>query len=218
MASDQVVGPRDRDPGVAVLAAAVCGPQGEVVLRIQKPVEMSLSLAGEEVLEAMRSWKASTRRSGWASIASMSSLITTCCTTIAGALSTGYGLLSPLQMLGIWRPIEQRLADMVNQALSVRKKFKRCEISLVQQSQVTYVVQLARYAVDVQIAKSRARNASKEMRETCTICLEDADITKIHAVEGCAHRFCFPCMKEHVKVKLLNGMPQLVQELVAPQS
>ncbi|GJN28525.1 hypothetical protein PR202_gb16664 [Eleusine coracana subsp. coracana] len=191
MASDQVVGPRDRDPGVAVLAAAVCGPQGEVVLRIQKPVEMPLSLAGEEVLEAMALVEG-----------------------LHAALGLGIHSVNVVTdnkllhnyMLGIWRPTEQRLADMVNQALSVRKNFKRCEISLVQQSQVTYVVRLARDAIDVQIAKSCAHNASKEMRETCTICMEDADVTKIHAVEGCAHRFCFPCMKEHVKVKLLNGM------------
>lgn len=33
MASREVVGPRDRDPGVGVLAVAICGPRGEVVLR-----------------------------------------------------------------------------------------------------------------------------------------------------------------------------------------
>jgi hypothetical protein len=39
MASREVVAPRDRDPSVAVLAVAICGPQGEEVLRIQKLVE-----------------------------------------------------------------------------------------------------------------------------------------------------------------------------------
>jgi len=54
MASKDVVGPRDRDPGVAVLAAAVCDPQGEGVLRVQKPVEGLVGgRAGREVLEAM---------------------------------------------------------------------------------------------------------------------------------------------------------------------
>jgi len=51
MASKDVVGAQDRDPGVAVLAAAVRDPQGEVVLRIQKPVEGLVG--GREVLEAM---------------------------------------------------------------------------------------------------------------------------------------------------------------------
>ncbi|TVU01335.1 hypothetical protein EJB05_53205, partial [Eragrostis curvula] len=187
MASDEVVGPRDRDPGVAVLAAAVCGPQGEVVLRVQKPV---VGGQGQEVLQAMALLEG-----------------------LDAALALGISSINVLTdhnllynyMLGVWRPTEQKLSDMINQALLVRKKFKQCEISLVAQSQVSYVVKLAREAIDVQIAKSRARNAM-ERRETCTICLEDADITKVHAVEGCAHRFCFPCMKEHVKVKLLNGM------------
>jgi hypothetical protein len=52
MASKDVVGPRERDPRVAVLAAAVCGPQGEVLLRVQKPVEEGF-VGGREVLEAM---------------------------------------------------------------------------------------------------------------------------------------------------------------------
>jgi len=109
-------------------------------------------------------------------------------------------------MLGIWRPSGKKLADIVNQVLTVRRKFELCEISLVEPNQVSYVVKLARDSIAVQIAKALAVNASNEKRETCTICLEDADITKIHAVEGCAHRFCFSCMKEHVKVKLLHGM------------
>lgn len=109
-------------------------------------------------------------------------------------------------MLGIWRPSGKKLADIINEVLSVRKKFEQCEISLVEPSQVSYVVKLARDSIAVQIAKALAANAKKEKKETRTICLEDADVTKIHAVEGCAHRFCFPCMKEHVKVKLLHGM------------
>ncbi|KAK3135933.1 hypothetical protein QOZ80_5BG0425500 [Eleusine coracana subsp. coracana] len=46
MASKDVVGPRVRDPGVAVLAAAVCGPQGEVLLRVQKVLEAMALMEG----------------------------------------------------------------------------------------------------------------------------------------------------------------------------
>ncbi|KAL6640644.1 hypothetical protein ACP70R_021767 [Stipagrostis hirtigluma subsp. patula] len=189
MASKDVVGPRDRDPGIAVLAVAVCGPQGEVVLRIQKPVEGAVG--GRMTLEVMALMEG-----------------------LDAALGLGIGSVTivtdyrPLHnhMLGIWRPSGRKLADMINQVLSVRKKFEKCEISLVEPSQVSYVVKLARDSIDIQIAKCLAASASKEKRETCTICLEDTDITKIHAVEGCGHRFCFSCMKEHVKVKLLHGM------------
>jgi hypothetical protein len=116
-------------------------------------------------------------------------------------------------MLGIWHPTGKKLLNMFDHALSVRKEFEKCEISLVEPSQVSYVVQLARESIDAQIAKALAVDAFKEKRETCTICLEDIDVTKIHVIEGCAHCFCFSCMKEHVKAKLFHGMlPACPQE------
>jgi ribonuclease HI len=52
MASKEVVKPRDRDPGLAVLAVALCDSRGEVVLRIQKPVE-GFAGGGRMMLELM---------------------------------------------------------------------------------------------------------------------------------------------------------------------
>ncbi|XP_039813834.1 ATP-dependent RNA helicase DEAH12, chloroplastic-like [Panicum virgatum] len=190
MVSSEAVGPRDRDPGLAVLAVALCGPQGNVVLRIQKPVEEVFAGDGE-VLEVM------------ALLEGLQAALELDIRNVK--VLTDHKTLHN-HMLGIWRPSGKKLADIVNQVLTVRRKFELCEISLVEPNQVSYVVKLARDSIAVQIAKALAVNASNEKRETCTICLEDADITKIHAVEGCAHRFCFSCMKEHVKVKLLHGM------------
>jgi hypothetical protein len=51
MTSKEVVPPRDRDPGLAVLAVALCDSRGKVVLRIQKPVEGYAG--GRMMLEAM---------------------------------------------------------------------------------------------------------------------------------------------------------------------
>ncbi|KAE8788400.1 putative E3 ubiquitin-protein ligase rbrA [Hordeum vulgare] len=51
MASKEVVGSRDWDPRVAVLAVALCDSQGKVVLSIQKPVEGFVG--GRMMLEAM---------------------------------------------------------------------------------------------------------------------------------------------------------------------
>jgi hypothetical protein len=106
----------------------------------------------------------------------------------------------------MWRPTQKKLADMVDQVLSLRKKFEQCEILLVEPRQLDYVMKLARESVESQLAKAITVNAGMDMRENCAICLEYTDVSKIHAVEGCAHRFCFSCMKEHVKVKLLHGM------------
>ena len=95
---------------------------------------------------------------------------------------------------------------MVDQVVSMLEEFEQCEISLVRRSEVGYVLKLARDSIVAQIAKALAVETSKVKRETCTICLEDTDVSKIHAIESCAHRFCFSCMKEHVRVKLLHGM------------
>ncbi|GJM87881.1 hypothetical protein PR202_ga03879 [Eleusine coracana subsp. coracana] len=111
-----------------------------------------------------------------------------------------------MMMLGISHPTGRKLLNMIDHVLSVRKEFEQCEISLVEPSQVSYVTQLARDSIDAQIAKALAAESFKEKRETCTICLEDNDVSKIHVIEGCAHRFCFSCMKEHVKAKIFHGM------------
>jgi hypothetical protein len=78
------------------------------------------------------------------------------------------------------------------------RKFNHCEFSLIPRGQVSYATKLA-----TDLVGTKKREACK--RETCTICLEDTDVSKIHAVEGCAHRFCLSCMKEHVRVKLHDG-------------
>uniref|UniRef100_A0A0E0MBG7 RBR-type E3 ubiquitin transferase n=1 Tax=Oryza punctata TaxID=4537 RepID=A0A0E0MBG7_ORYPU len=109
-------------------------------------------------------------------------------------------------MIELWRPRQKRLLDLINEAFSAKQKFEQCEILCVARTQVNYVTKLATDSLQTQIAKAAAVSAGKEKRENCTICLEDTDVSKIHAVEGCAHRFCFSCMKVHVKVKLLHGM------------
>ena len=102
---------------------------------------------------------------------------------------------------------------MVDQVVSILVEFEQCEISLVRRSEVGYVLKLARDSIVAQIAKALAIDTSKGKRETCTICLEDTDVSKIHTVEGCVHRFCFSCMKEHVRVKLLHGtLPSCPQD------
>ena len=93
---------------------------------------------------------------------------------------------------------------MVDQVVSILEEFEQCEIALVRRSEVGYVLKLARDSIVAQIAKALAIDTSKGKRETCTICLEDTDVSKIHTVEGCVHRFCFSCMKEHVRVKLFH--------------
>jgi hypothetical protein len=91
---------------------------------------------------------------------------------------------------------DEQIADVIDQALLLaRKKFEQFEISLVRKRQVRYVVKLA--------TDGLLQQAGEE-RETCGICLEVS--SRIHAVEGCGHGFCLPCMRKHVRVKLLHGL------------
>ncbi|KAI4991492.1 hypothetical protein ZWY2020_039863 [Hordeum vulgare] len=188
LSSKGVVGPRDRDPGVAVLAVALADQQGNVVLRIQKPVEASVG--GRMTLEVMALTEGLEAAFGLG-IQSIK-------------IVTDYRVLYN-HLLGIWRPTQKKLADMIDQVLSVRKKFKQCEVLFVERRQIDYVMKLARESVESQLAKAITVHAGMDMRENCAICLEDTDVSKIHAVEGCAHRFCFSCMKEHVKQLTVEG-------------
>lgn len=81
----------------------------------------------------------------------------------------------------------------------LRKKFTFCKPSFVGRNVVKFASQLAREAIIYQ-----AGSSSKV--ESCVICLEDTDVDMIFSVDGCVHRYCFSCMKQHVEVKLLHGM------------
>ncbi|OEL16627.1 hypothetical protein BAE44_0022354 [Dichanthelium oligosanthes] len=97
MKSKEVLGPRVPDPGLAVLAAAVVGPRGEVVLRVQKPMEGFLG--GRKTIEVM---------------ALMEGIHAALRLGIRSAtILTDYMLLHN-HMVGIWRP-KKKLADMINE-------------------------------------------------------------------------------------------------------
>ncbi|KAJ1258139.1 hypothetical protein BS78_10G051600 [Paspalum vaginatum] len=220
MASKDVVGPRDRDPGVAVLAAAVCGPEGEVLLSLQKPVEGYVG--GREVLEAM-ALKEGLHAALTLSVRMINSndVLSLLAVSVLNSLLDGVPYYYQCKclvytyilyhaflrvMLGNWYIKQKKVADMIDLVLSLLMEFEQCEMLLVRRSEVGYVIKLARDSIGAQITKALVVDSTKDKRETCTICLEDTDVSKIHIVEGCAHRFCFSCVKEHVKVKLLHGM------------
>uniref|UniRef100_A0ACD5YJU0 Uncharacterized protein n=1 Tax=Avena sativa TaxID=4498 RepID=A0ACD5YJU0_AVESA len=123
MTSKEVVGPRDRDPGVAVLAVALCDSRAKVVLRIQKPVEGFEG--GRMMLEVMALMEGLQAAVGLG-IQSLT-------------IVTDYRALHN-HMLGIWRPQQKKLVDMIDQVLSVKENFKQCEISLVERGTIDYVI------------------------------------------------------------------------------
>jgi len=85
----------------------------------------------------------------------------------------------------------------------LQRKFTRCNPSLVARNDIKFAFKSARDAIISQITLS---SNGKSLKETCVICFEDADVEKMFSVDGCLHRFCFSCMKQHVEAKVLNGM------------
>ncbi|KAL4318548.1 hypothetical protein GQ457_18G005570 [Hibiscus cannabinus] len=105
-----------------------------------------------------------------------------------------------------WLPKQRKISMLVNQVLLLQKKFTCCSPTLVARNDIKYAFKLAREAIVSQVSRTVEQNESKTVKETCVICLEDADSGSMFSVDGCMHRYCFSCMKQHVEVKLLHGM------------
>ncbi|XP_019194897.1 PREDICTED: uncharacterized protein LOC109188733 [Ipomoea nil] len=107
---------------------------------------------------------------------------------------------------GHWSPKQRKVAALVNQVNALRGKFVVCNPSFVARNEIKYVFKSAREALDSQVKKQAESTASRVVHETCVICLEDVEAVEIFSVDGCMHRYCISCMKQHIEVKLLHGV------------
>ncbi|CAA7398175.1 unnamed protein product [Spirodela intermedia] len=85
------------------------------------------------------------------------------------------------------------------------QKLETHKTFLLPRCNIQFVFRLARDAIDAHLAMSTKPTVNDTQKENCAICLEDTDPSHIFQVEGCRHRFCFSCMRQHVQVKLLHG-------------
>ncbi|KAL5581188.1 hypothetical protein UlMin_013630 [Ulmus minor] len=102
-------------------------------------------------------------------------------------------------------PRNSKIATLVNQVGLLERKFTYCSPSFVAQNNVKYAFKLAREAVVSQITWPAESSKGKNLKETCVICFEDADVAQMFSIDGCLHRYCFSCMKLHVEAELNNG-------------
>lgn len=110
-------------------------------------------------------------------------------------------------MTGRVIPRLRTVATLLNQLTLLRAKFTYCEPSFLARNDVKFVFKLARDAIVSQIKWPEETSRGKTFKETCVICYEGITVDKMFSVDGCFHRFCFSCMKQHVEVKLLEGKP-----------
>lgn len=111
-----------------------------------------------------------------------------------------------MQVTGHWSPKQRKVAALVNQVNALRGKFVVCNPSFVARNEIKFVFKSAREALDSQVKKQAESTASRAVHETCVICLEDVEAAEIFSVDGCMHRYCISCMKQHIEVKLLHGV------------
>ncbi|XP_057956585.1 E3 ubiquitin-protein ligase RSL1-like [Malania oleifera] len=109
-------------------------------------------------------------------------------------------------VIGKWPPKQRKISTLVHQVSLLRRKFIYCSPSLVARNDIKFAFKLARDAIVSQITKPAESGSARNLNETCVICLEDTNVGQMFAVDGCLHRYCFSCMKQHVEVKLLHGM------------
>jgi hypothetical protein len=76
----------------------------------------------------------------------------------------------------------------------------------VARNDIKFAFKSARDAIISQITFTEETRNGKSLKETCLICFEDTGVEKMFSVDGCRHRFCFSCMKQHMEAKVLNGM------------
>ncbi|MFS8005278.1 putative transcription factor C2H2 family [Helianthus anomalus] len=79
---------------------------------------------------------------------------------------------------GRWPPKQQKTRDILHHVNLLQKSFT--------------------YSISYRI--------SQEQLDNCVICLDDKSIDQFLSAEGCTHRYCYCCVKQHVEVKLLNGL------------
>lgn len=107
---------------------------------------------------------------------------------------------------GKWIARQRKVATLVDQVTLLQRKFIRCSPALVARKDIIYVLKLARDAIVSQISRPVESRVGKNWIENCKICLEDTDVNQMFSVNSCDHRYCFSCMRQHVQVKMLQGI------------
>ncbi|KAK2983930.1 hypothetical protein RJ640_012407 [Escallonia rubra] len=107
---------------------------------------------------------------------------------------------------GKWLPPRDSIVmALVDQAILLQRKFTHCNSSFVAREDIKFAFKLAVDAIASQVTLPALSNRGRVLVEKCEICLEDINVGKMFSVNGCLHRYCFSCMKQHGEVKLLQG-------------
>ncbi|KAF5200018.1 E3 ubiquitin-protein ligase dbl4 [Thalictrum thalictroides] len=177
------------DVNVSAIGVAICDHRDNLLLKIQKP------LIGD--------WKNHREVEFKALIEGLNAAITLDIKRI-----NFYCVNRTLfqQITRRWVVKQRKIATLVNQVFQLQRRFELCRPLFVAGNDLKYAFKLARDVLDSQVTNSMDSSNMKNLNETCSICLEDTDSVKMFSVDVCMHRYCFSCMKQHMEVKILQGV------------
>ncbi|KAL0533897.1 hypothetical protein IC582_028172 [Cucumis melo] len=183
---------RDTVVRVAGIGIAVCDPKDNLLFEKMSPIESMVE--GKETSNECAELEALVEGLNVALILGLKSITFFC---------ADYMLYQYLT--GRVPPATSSTAKLVNEVVVLQGKFTYCNPSLVTRNDIKFAFKLAREAIVSQITWPAEADNGNCLKETCTICFEDVSVDQMFSVDGCLHRYCFSCMKQHVEVKLLNG-------------
>lgn len=180
---------RGSEVTLAGIGVAICDPRGNVVFQLSKP------LVGNGMGRLVAEIKALIEGLETALALDLKRL-TFCCDYF------------PVYQYArqIWQPKQRKVAKLTETVELLQKKFNYCRPSLVARSDFKFAFKLARNAIVLQKSRPSESNHVRNLKETCPICQEERDQDKMFPIDGCRHKYCFSCMKQHIEAKLFNGM------------
>ncbi|XP_074303485.1 E3 ubiquitin-protein ligase RSL1-like [Silene latifolia] len=105
-----------------------------------------------------------------------------------------------------WQPKQNKVVMLMRKVEKLREKFTYTRPRLVARNDIQIAFKLARDAIVSQMSGPLGVNHVKNLKESCVICMEETDQGRMFSVDGCLHRYCFSCMKQHVEAKLHSGV------------
>ncbi|KAL5711272.1 RBR-type E3 ubiquitin transferase [Ranunculus cassubicifolius] len=180
------------------LGAAICDPRGNSILNIEKPLvgNWKGDLVAVDDLQFIVEANALIEGLGAALSLGIRSIVFYC---------DSYLLFQHITIR--WLTKHPTIGAVAEQISLLQQMFDFCRPIFVSRNDIRFAFELARNAIDSQITRPSASSRhTKIVKEKCSICLEDTDIGQMFSIDGCLHRYCLSCMKQHAEVKLLHGI------------
>eukprot|EP01018_Ginkgo_biloba_P030771 Gb_22710 [translate_table: standard] len=186
--SCESVGGKDSWESLAASGVVIFDPDDNLVLKLQKTLGTDLSRAVAEYMALIE---------GLSAALSLG---------IRNITSYGDSVQIHNQVTGRWKVRQRKISILLNQVQNQFLKLDKAFFVLLPRCDNRLAVKLAREAIDIHLAERSADLQRKKLvKEYCSICMEDNDVSQMFEFITCSHRYCVSCMAQHVEVTLRHG-------------